>query len=91
MPKPTCSIRRRVAAWSWQASAAPRRTWWGSFRAGSRVVASVPIGLVAGEGNAGDPVLMVADVVKVTPGASATGTPTGETAPAAAPAAADPR
>ncbi|WP_282824368.1 FKBP-type peptidyl-prolyl cis-trans isomerase [Gulosibacter sediminis] len=48
-------------------------------KAGSRVVASVPIGLVAGEGNAGDPVLMVADVVKVTPGASATGTPTGET------------
>ncbi|WP_125105951.1 MULTISPECIES: FKBP-type peptidyl-prolyl cis-trans isomerase [Gulosibacter] len=47
--------------------------------AGSRVVASVPISLVAGEGNAGDPVLMVADVVKVTPGASATGTPTGET------------
>lgn len=46
---------------------------------GSRVVASVPIGLVAGAGASGDPVLMVADVVKVTPGASATGTPTGAT------------
>lgn len=47
--------------------------------AGSRVVASVPIDLVAGAGTSGDPVLMVADVVKVTPGASATGTPTGAT------------
>lgn len=47
--------------------------------AGSRVVASVPIGLVAGAGTSGDPVLMVADVVKVTAGAAATGAPTGAT------------
>ncbi|MFD2758652.1 FKBP-type peptidyl-prolyl cis-trans isomerase [Gulosibacter faecalis] len=46
---------------------------------GSRVVASVPFELVAGEGTQGDPVLMVADVVKVEPGVSADGQPTGET------------